>query len=57
MTMIEEANQRMMDRYREMTCIEVVDGGVWVTLDGEHYLNDPEKLDEALKRVAAARPS
>lgn len=55
MTPIEEANEGMMKRYREAVSIELSRSGIWVTLNGQHYRNDPEKLDEALRQISSAR--
>lgn len=55
MTMIEDLNNEAMKRYRGSVCIEFSKSGIWVTLDGQHYHNDPEKLDEALRQIASGR--
>lgn len=55
MTIIEEANAETMKHYRDSVCIEISKSGIWVTLGGEHFHNNAEKLDEALRQIASAR--
>jgi len=55
MTIVEESNAETMKRYRDSVSIEFSKSGIWVTLGGQHFHNDAEKLDEALRQIASAR--
>lgn len=55
MTPTEEANERMLARYRKTVLVELTaDGNLSILLDGQHHVNELAKLDEALHRINQA---
>lgn len=55
MTRIEESNEQAKRQYEGMITVEISRGAIHVTINGQHYVNDSAKLDEALMAIKTFR--